>query len=256
VLARVSSVVASRVSSVPGLLAAALACAAACAPEGHETEVVRGSAADHGRALFSDPRASSSPSNTFGCATCHPPPADGSAARAFPGSSLAGATKRTSFWGGARVDLLESINDCRLLFMDAPTPWTSEDDDAQAMYAYLTELRGAVGSGPVPFTLVGTPTDLPPGDRASGEAAYGRTCAPCHGSALVGAGRLVPFAPKLPDEVDAAHASLSLADRRMVYLRKARLGVLVQTGGAMPPLSREALSDADLSAILAYLGQY
>jgi thiosulfate dehydrogenase len=138
--------------------------------------------------------------------------------------------------------------------MDAPAPWTGDDENARAMWAWLETLSG--GAGPPPFTIVPAAPDLPAGDRTAGEAAYRRTCAPCHGTAHDGAGKLVSFAPKLPDEVDAAHASLSLSDRRLVYLRKAREGEFVQATGAMPPFSIEALSDVDLASILAYLGQY
>jgi len=236
--------------------AVAAALVAACASKGG-TDVERGSAVDHGRALFADPRASSSPSNAFACATCHP--SDAAAAKAgearvFPGAALGGATKRMSLWGGARVDLLESINDCRLFFMDAPAPWTSDDEDARAMFAYLQQLAGAGDA--VSFTVLHAAPDLPAGDPVAGEAAYANTCAPCHGSAHNGAGRLVTFAPKLPDDVDATHASLAPADRRLVYLRKAREGAFVLAAGAMPPFSREVLPDAQLASILAYLGQY
>lgn len=219
---------------------------------GDDVERVRESAVEHGRALFSDPHTSPSPSNVFSCATCHP--GEGADGRIYPGASLAGATSRTSFWGGARVDLLESINDCRVSFMDARTPWTREDEDARAMFAYLSTQTGA--STPPPFSIVYTAPDVSPGDARRGESAYARACSPCHGSIHEGKGRLVFFAPVLPDEVVVQHATLSPLDRRLVFLRKIREGAFVSPVGSMPPFSREALSDDDVAGILSYLGQY
>lgn len=223
----------------------------ACSKSG-ETDTVHGTAVDHGRALFSDPLASPSASNAFTCATCHR--AEDGADRIYTGAPLDGATKRASFWGGMRLDLLESINDCRALFMDAPASWTADDEEARAMYAYLASRDGL--ADPAPFTLVRAAPDLPAGDPAVGHAVFTRACAPCHGSAHDGAGRLVSFAPKLPDEVNTTHAALAPTDRRLVFLRKAREGESVGAAGSMPPFSSEALSDADLGALLAFLGQY
>jgi thiosulfate dehydrogenase len=75
------------------LVAAALALG--CSTDS-ETQVVQGTALDHGRALFSDPTASPSPVNTFSCATCHraDEPDDG---RILPGAILAGAVDRPTF---------------------------------------------------------------------------------------------------------------------------------------------------------------
>lgn len=225
--------------------------AAAACGGGDRDETVRGTAVDHGRALFADPRASPSASNAFSCATCHPSeePRD----RIFAGGDLAGATTRATFWGGQRQDLLEAINDCRLSFMDAAAPWTADDDDARAMYAYLASRAGPAS---VPFTVVLRAQDLPRGDPARGGIAFRLACAPCHGSAHDGDGRAASFVPRLPDDVDAEHASFALADRRLVYLRKIREGAFRDAAGSMPPFSREALSDDDVAGILAFLGQY
>jgi thiosulfate dehydrogenase len=224
---------------------------AACSPSGDAVETVRGTAVEHGRALFSDPGASPSVSNAFSCATCHP--GEGPADRIYSGGSLAGATSRRAFWGGGRVSLLEAINDCRTSFMDARAPWTADDEDARAMWAYLVSRQGP--SDPVAFTVVRQAPDLPPGDPVQGEAAFALACRPCHGTIHDGEGRLASFVPRLPDDVNASHASLSSADRRLVFLRKVREGAFVSVAGSMPPFSREALSDADVAGILAYLGQ-
>jgi thiosulfate dehydrogenase len=239
----------SRASSI-ALHASSLVALVACS-RGGDTQVVHGTAIDHGRAVFEDPTASPSASNPFSCATCHPPA--GAADRVSPGGSLAGAAQRASFWGGARQDLLESINDCRRLFMDAPAPWTTGDEEARATFAYLASLGG--DPQPIAFTFIRASPDVAPGDPAVGQGVYGRACATCHGRAHDGAGRLVDFAPRLPDDVNASHATLAPQDRRLVFLRKVREGAFVSAAGSMPPFSREALSDADLGAVLAYLGQ-
>jgi thiosulfate dehydrogenase len=224
---------------------------AACAAEGGGVYRVHGTAADHGRVLFDEHVASPSPGNPFSCATCHPgPDADD---RIYPGGPLGGATTRTTFWGGARIDLLESINDCRLSFMDARTPWTKDDEDARDMFAWLEAQPGP--PTPIAFTAVVSAPDLPPGDPARGRSAFDRACSKCHGAIHTGKGRLASFAPILPDEVNAAHAALAPVDRRLAFLRKIREGAFISTAGSMPPFSREALSDDDVAAVLAYLGQ-
>jgi len=215
------------------VLAVALA---ACSEESVETR--QGSAIEHGGALFADPATSPSPSNVFSCETCHLDE-DG---RIEPGYPLEGATKRASFWGGQRVDLLEAINDCRLSFMDARVPWTKDDDDARAIFAYLASLPGS--SEALPFDV--EPRDPGPGgDATLGADVYARACQLCHGALRNGANRLVPFAPVLP---------ITVAADRAFYVRRVRRGAFASASGSMPPFSRQALSDADLSALLAYLG--
>jgi mono/diheme cytochrome c family protein len=224
---------------------------AACS-SGTTTEIVHGTALDHGRALFSDPQASNAVANPFSCATCHP--GGDAPGRVFPGGSLAGVTTRTTFWGGQRNDLLEAVNDCRLSFMDAPAPWTTDDEDAKAMYAYLASLTGP--PTPIAFTPVPKAPDLPAGDPAQGKTLFEVTCRPCHGALHSGDGRLGTFIPRLPDDVDAAHTTLAIGDRRLVYLRKIREGAFRDGAGSMPPFAREALSDAEVGSVLAFLGQY
>ena len=235
-------------------LALSLAFAGVACSKSDDARIVHASAADHGRAVFEDPKASPSASNAFSCATCHE--AAGASDHVRAGGSLAGVTQRASFWGGMRLDLLESINDCRLLFMDAPAPWTADDEEARAMYAYLASLASLAGDGqPAAFTFVRASPDVAAGDPANGQRIYDRACATCHGSAHDGVGRLVDFAPRLPDDVNASHATLAPLERRLVFLRKVREGAFVGGAGSMPPFSREALSDADLGAVLAFLGQ-
>ena len=223
----------------------------ACVASSSDPEIVHGTAVDHGRALFADPKASSSASNTFTCATCHREEAGAPLpSRIDPGAALGGATSRKTFWGGQRVDLLESINDCRTFFMDARIPWTTDDEDARAMYAFLAQLAPATPD-PIPFTVVGNPVDLSAGDPKRGAIAYDLACKTCHGSVHDGSGRLATFIPLLPDDVVRSHASLPPAQLRLVFVGKARLGAF-RGGGSMPPFSREVLADEDLAGILAY----
>lgn len=229
------------------LVAACLALSA-CVSSSSE-DPPRGTAADHGRALFADPKASPSASNAFACATCHH--AEGASTTLAPGAPLGGVTARTRFWGGQHVDLLESVNDCRMFFMDARAPWTTGDEDARAMYAYLADLP-PIATAPVAFTVV-SPGDLPAGDAKRGAIAYDLACKTCHGTPHEGAGRLASFIPVLPDEVVRGHTSLTPQQLRLVFIGKARLGAF-RGGGSMPPFSREVLADDDLAGLVAFFG--
>jgi thiosulfate dehydrogenase len=232
-----------------GVFAVGALLAAACSRGGSEDR----SAAAHGRALFDDPRASPNASNAFACGTCHH--VEPTAASVDPGAPLGGATRRRAFWGGQRVDLLEAINDCRVFFMDAPRPWTADDEDARAMYAFLDKLPPTTPEA-VPFTLV-APADLPAGDPKRGAAVYARACQRCHGELHTGEGRLATFIPEMPDAVIAEHPKLAPRSRelRLVVIGKARSGAFRGTG-SMPPFSREALSDQDLAGLLALFDLY
>jgi mono/diheme cytochrome c family protein len=229
--------------------AALLALALSACLSSSSADPPRGSAVEHGRALFADPKASPSASNTFTCATCHR--GEDATTVLHPGAPLGGVTGRRSFWGGQRIDLLESVNDCRMFFMDARAPWTTDDEDARAMYAYLAQLP-PLAPTPVPFTVV-SPSDLPAGDAKRGAIAYDLACKTCHGTARTGAGRLATFVPTLPDDVVRGHATLAPPELRLVFVGKARMGAF-RGGGSMPPFSREVLTDDDLAGIVAFFG--
>jgi len=216
------------------------------------TETKEESAVEHGHALFDDTSVSVSGANRFTCATCHPGnrPAD----RIYPGASLAGVTSRTSFWGGQRNDLLTSINDCRLSFMDAVAPWAAGDVSATAMYAYLASLPGPPTA--VPFTVIHAAPDLPAGNSDRGQHAFKLACTPCHGDVHTGHARIADYIPALPDQFDTQHATITLPDRRLIVLRKIREGGFTEVGGNMPPFSKETLSDDDVAGILSFLGRY
>ena len=240
-------------SSISSIRALGLALGTAACLSTSGPEIVRGTAVDHGRGLFDDPKASPSASNTFTCATCHRVDVNApTMARIDPGAPVGGVTARRTFWGGQRIDLLASINDCRAFFMDARVPWTTDDEDARAVYAFLAQLPPAApASDALPFTVVGNPVDLPAGDPRRGAIAYDLACKTCHGAVHDGSGRLASFIPSLPDEVVRSHAELSPVQLRLVFVTKARSGAF-RGGGSMPPFSREAPSDEDLAGILAY----
>ena len=235
----------------------AFAATAGCTPGDPETKVVQGTAVDHGAALFHDSAFVKTSFNSYSCATCHEATAGEAGNTIRVGGSLAGAPKRPSYWNGQEPDLLQAINHCLYYFMLKDTPWTAEDVEARAMYAYLDSLPDTgAGNQAAPFTVVYTVSDAPAGDAAKGEQLYGRACATCHGSAHTGAGRLVERAPVLPEQTLEEHplGEYTALDRRLVFVEKTRHGTFVSYGGQMPPFSSEKLSDQDLGDLLAFFG--
>lgn len=238
------------------LLAAALA--SGCSGEPPPT-VIHGTAVDHGMAIFQDPTISGTELNTYSCATCHSAEGIPETDIILPGGSLTGVTRRPYYWGGQEVDLIRAVNACLYYFMLEDTPWTAEDEQARALYAYLDSIsQGSEGTGPAEFTVVVSIADLPPGSASRGEETYRRACASCHGSRHAGAGKLVDRAPTLPDQTLEDHplGEYTADERRMVFVEKARHGAFLAYTGTMPPFSLEALPDEDLADILSYLDLY
>jgi thiosulfate dehydrogenase len=236
----------------------ALIAAAALAGCGQpDPVIVQGTAVDHGKALFGDPTIIGSSINTFACVTCHDtsPPTAGAPLKT--GAMLAGVTRRPSYWGGAEVDLLRSINACLYYFMLADTPWKADEDRAQALYAYLDSLSARPeDEAAVPFTVVNQVVDVPHGDAKHGATIYNRACKSCHGEVHTGDGRSVPRAPALPDQTLSQHPpdKYTPQERRLVFIEKTRHGGFLGYGGQMPPFSLEVLPDADMSDMLTFLG--
>jgi len=223
-------------------------------------EVERRSAADRGRELFASPTTSTSTENRFSCATCHPHAGD-TTGRIYPGYTLAGATARPTFWGGQHVDLLRAINVCRYYFMSAATPWLGEEEEAKAIYAFLASLPPDAPNA-LPFTVperITEATDVPAGDPKRGADVYEGSCKTCHGAARTGVGRLRGTIPVLPDETANGFKALygfTPMQIRLTFLEKVRHGPFLGIFGSMPLYSKEALSDADLGALLAFLALY
>jgi thiosulfate dehydrogenase len=221
-----------------------LSFAAACGgqPEG---------AVARGRALFADPAVSPSASNRFACATCHD--TGEATAHRKPGAALAGATMRRTFWGGQENDLLRSVNACLRYFMLSNVALEATAPSARALYAFLESLEPG-SPEPVPFTIVREISELPRSDGREGSTLFRLACEHCHGAAGSGAGRLTKAAPVLPEQTILAHDGYSPRVLRLVFIEKTRHGGFLGYGGSMPPFSREVLSDAELAAILEYLG--
>jgi thiosulfate dehydrogenase len=207
-----------------------------------------------GRALFESTGLSPSGLNRFSCSTCHDahPAASG---LLKSGAALAGATLRSSFWGGQEDDLLSAIEDCRRQFMLAGTPLRAGDADADALYTYLVSLEPGSSEG-VPFSVERSIADVPRGDPERGRATFTSACAICHGSMHAGAGRLSERMPVLPDDTVLDHPAPSYTPRllRLVFIEKTRHGGFLGYGGVMPPFSLEVLPDAALSDLLEALG--
>lgn len=211
------------------------------------------SAVEHGLWLLQSTAASPSTSNHYACTTCHALTEVDGANQILPGATLAGAIARPSYWGGATRDLLPAINTCRFWFMDAQQPWQASDPEAAAVWGWLETSSAALPLA-VTWTVVGTITDIPPGQAAPGESVYQAACAVCHGAVHTGLARLTPQAQVLPEEFLASHTEYTPADRRLIAMEKVRHGPFLGYGGRMPPFSREVLSDAQLADLLAYLG--
>lgn len=224
------------------LAAGVAACGDAQVVTEHRTAV------EQGRDLFGNASLSDGPNNRLACSDCHSK--DGE--EGLPGAPLAGATLRTSFWGGQENTLLQAINACRYYFMLAQDPWDGSEEEAIYIYAYLESLEGGADSHPF---SIGPVADPGAGDEDRGRESYKRACESCHGSKGAGAGALTPSAPVLPEETLAAHPAPDYddADRRLVFVEKTRHGGFLGYGGVMPPFSVEVLSDEELADILTYL---
>lgn len=241
--------------AVVAMLGAAVLVAACPAPD---AQVEKRTAIQHGEDLFRDPKISGTSFNEMSCSTCHALHA-GEDPRVLPtGAPLAGVLSRPTYWGGTTDTLLGSINACLYYFMLANDPWTGEEDEAKAIYAYLESLEAEAKpeeKAAQPFTIapVSAPTS---GDAKHGAILYVQACESCHGLRGSGVNRLVKRAPILPDATLQAHGppTYTDADRRLVFIEKTRHGGFLGYGGQMPPFSEEALSDQDLADLLAYLG--
>lgn len=228
-----------------------------CAPE-PDTVIMQGTAIDHGEALFRDLALPGTVQIGYSCTTCHD--AENESSNILrPGAALAGVTKRASYWGGQEVEVLRAINQCLYYFMLKDRPWTPEDTDAQAMFAYLESISGEdADTTEQPFTVVRDIIDLQAGDSARGSKIFDHACAFCHGAPQTGKEKSVAKAASLPNETLAAHPpdKYSDLDRRLVFVEKTRHGGFLGYGGQMPPFSLEKLSNADMADLLAFLGLY
>ena len=216
-------------------------------------------ARERGEELFSDPGFSASKSNPFSCATCHGTrqgsEPDGDPDRVLPGYALAGAARRPAWWGGSYGTLLDAVNECYVSFMRGAA-LDAKNEDGLALLVYLESISppGTEQSAALPLSVVKDIADVPNGDAARGAATYAQSCASCHGQIHSGEGRLSSLIARLPDDTIRDFGSDPKTGARAVAIEKARHGRYFGIGGNMPLYPIEALSDAQLGDILAYLG--
>jgi thiosulfate dehydrogenase len=229
-------------SAAPRVLFATALLGAGCGPT---------PAVDRGQALFASSSLSRSPSNVFACATCHTPTA-GDPSHILPGYTLHDVTSRPSWWGGAYDAPLDAVNECLYEFMrgDRLPP---DDVDGRSLLVYLQSLSPDATAQALPLTVVKTIADVPNGDPGRGKDTYTRACANCHGDLHTGSGRLGPAVSVIPEESIQQHGLDPLTGARPITIEKVRHGKFFNVGGNMPLYSVEALSDAQLGDILAYM---
>ncbi len=220
---------------------------AACA---EDAPVETRTAEQRGAALFRDPRLSPNRFNPFACATCHAAGPVPATAR-LPGGSLAGVTKRPSFWAGQETTLLDSVNVCMRSFLNAAEGLPPTDDNAVSLYAYLASLEG--DGAPVAFSVVQVIADVPPGDATRGAVVWDQACRVCHGDPHTAVGQLPGLDIVIPEATIAEHVPKG-DDVRLIVIEKVRHGSFLGYSGRMPPFSRETLSDTELADVLSYLG--
>lgn len=220
----------------------------ACQPRGPIT------AADFGAEIFQDARLSESNFNSFSCATCHSTSAEPDATRIDSGYSLRNVASRPSWWGGYEVDLLGAVNFCFVYFMRGVPELSEDDPKSKALYEYLMSISPAANTPTLPFTVVRNVTNIAKGNTARGEEVYRAACRVCHGEARSGSGRINDETPILPGVTEDYASRFPMVPPELVVVEKVRHGQFFHIGGNMPLYSKEALSDEDLGALLAFFG--
>jgi thiosulfate dehydrogenase len=211
-------------------------------------------AAELGQRLFSDPRVSTSQRNRYSCATCHS--VQVGAPLVLPGRydsgyNLADVFARAAWWGGYAGRVLDAVNVCVTEFMGG-RKLEPEDAEARQLGAYLAAASGSTPQPAAPHTIVRavTPLDGLAGDPAAGASIYTAGCYRCHGVPRSGAGRLDETFAILPDDTIKAFGDRA----RHAVVEKVRHGRFFNIGGVMPMYTLEALTDAQVADLLAYLG--
>ncbi len=226
----------------------ALAIAALASACGGET-----SGAERGEEMFDSTSLSPSSLNVFACSTCHSVEDGDDVSGGAPGYRLFGAVRRARFWGEEYDSVREAVDACLVYFMkgDALDP---EDEDFHALYEYLVSISPEDGPNEqLPFTVVENVVDVERGDPARGEEVYELACRGCHGAAFGAEGSILRTEVDLPDITEDYAVMFPGIDPSLVVIEKVRHGRFFNIGGEMPLFSQEALSDADLGALLAYL---
>ena len=208
-------------------------------------------AVEHGARLFADPGFSGSRFNSFSCATCHSTtPGEDPGPRI--GGSLHDSAFRASWWGGYAPRLIDAVSFCNVYFMRG-TAIDPGEPRGRALYEYLVSISPTNPAPARRSSIVENVAPVPRGDPARGEQVYDAVCAGCHGAPHSGRGRLAASVAIIP-ESSIGFAREFNVDPALVVVEKVRHGQFFGVGGNMPLFSREALSDGDLGAVLAYLG--
>jgi thiosulfate dehydrogenase len=210
-------------------------------------------AAEYGERLFNDARLSESGFNSFSCATCHATTPTPPAGRMDSGYTLYDTAFRGSWWGGYETRLLDAVNVCYVNFMRGVGPLPEDSPRSRALYEYLVSISPDRDARPLPFTVVKDAFQVPRGDGARGREVYRAACQSCHGEPHTGAGRLTELASVLPEVTREYGELFPGVPPSVVVIEKVRHGPFFGVGGNMPLYSREALSDADLGALLTFL---
>jgi thiosulfate dehydrogenase len=208
------------------------------------------SALDYGRALFDDSTISSAPSNPFKCSTCHEVTA--APTKQLPGYVLYDSAVRMQWWGGNEQTLLDATNQCIYNFMRGKV-LAADDEKGRALFVYLASISPDASAPTLPLTVVQNIVDVPSGDATRGQQTWNESCGNCHGAPHTGQGRLSDVVSIVPDDSIAAHGTSPTMGARPVVIEKVRHGKFFNVGGNMPLFSVEAMSDAQLGDVLAYL---
>jgi thiosulfate dehydrogenase len=210
-------------------------------------------ALDYGRALFDDATVSSAPSNPFKCSTCHE--TTSAPTKQLPGYIMHDAAVRQAWWGGSVQTLLDATNQCVTQFMRGKE-LAADDEKGRALFVYLASLSPDASAPTLPLTVVQNIVDVPSGDATRGKQTWDESCGNCHGAPHTGDGRLSDTVSLVPDDSIQAHGIDPKTGARPVVIEKVRHGKFFNVGGNMPLFSVEAMSDAQLGDVLAYLEQF
>ena len=217
----------------------------------HETKP----AADLGDHLAHSFELSTSTYNRFACSTCHYFTATAPAGRIYPGGSLHDSASRPDWFDGYSKQYLDSVNFCLLYFMRGEQ-LVPGDADGDALYEYLASISPDTTAPAVHYTFVLnlTALNVATGDKVHGKTLYDEACRVCHGSPGSGSGRISAATTALSAQLASDYDTLFPGvDHNVVVTEKVRHGQFYGIGGNMPFFSEEALSDSDLTDLLAYL---
>ena len=210
------------------------------------------SALDYGREIFDSTSISSAASNPFKCSTCHEVTA--TPTKQLPGYVLYDSVVRASWWGGNVLTLLDATNQCIYNFMRGNVITDSDEKGRRAVRVPVEHLARRLGAA-VPAD--GGREHRRRAERRRGHAGrsiWNQSCANCHGAPHTGQGRLSDqVSNQCPDDSIAAHGTSATMGARPVVIEKVRHGKFFNVGGNMPLFSLEAMSDAQLGDVLAYL---